>query len=238
MTSTEHPSLTAQTTHPVGGDSTPGPWPDVSAKHRPGHDRMDKTDWDNRHADDDRRWAGEPCPFVVSEVATLPKGRALDLACGQGRHAVWLAERGWDVTAVDFSTVGLEKARSLAASRGATCVWVAADLLRYQPERDAYGLVMLIYLHVPAPERRAILNMAAQATAPGGTFLLIGHDRSNLEHGYGGPYNPAVLYTGPEIVADLPDLVVERAERVERPVQTPEGTRVAFDVVVRATRPI
>jgi SAM-dependent methyltransferase len=198
---------------------------------------MDKTDWDARHADDDRRWAGEPSPFIVSEAATLRPGRALDLACGQGRHAVWLAERGWHVTGVDFSTVGLEKARSFAATRGVTCEWVAADLLRYQPEPDAYDLVLLTYLHVPAPQRRTILNMAAQAIAPGGALLLIGHDRSNLEHGYGGPHNPAVLYTSPEIVADVPGLVVERAECVERPVQTPDGQRVALDVLLRATRP-
>jgi len=83
---------------------------------------MDKTDWDNRHADDDdRRWAGEPCPFVVSEAAALRPGRALDLECGQGRHAVWLAEHGWHVTGVDFSTVGLGKALTFAASRGVTC---------------------------------------------------------------------------------------------------------------------
>jgi SAM-dependent methyltransferase len=219
---------------PVYGDLW---WADVSANHRPGHDTMDETDWDARHADDARRRGGEPSAFVVSEAATLPPGRALDLACGQGRHAVWLAEHGWQVTAVDFSTVGLEKARAFAERHGVTCDWVAADLLRYEPRRDAYDLVLLSYLHVPALERRTILDMAAQAIAPGGTFLLIGHDRSNLEHGYGGPHNPAVLYTGPEIVADLPGLVVERAERVERPVQTPEGERIALDILVRATRP-
>jgi SAM-dependent methyltransferase len=116
--------------------------------------------------------------------------------------------------------------------------WVTADLLDYTPEPQAYDLVLVFYLQVPATERRTIMRAAADAVAPGGVFLLVAHDRRNLEHGDGGPQDPAVLYTAGDIVADLDGagLEIERAETVSRPVQTPEGERVALDALVRARR--
>ena len=199
---------------------------------------MNRDDWDERHGDDTGRFAGEPSRFLLPEVEGLPPGRALDLACGQGRHAVWLAERGWRVTGVDFSTVGIEKARLHAAERGVEVEWVNADLLDYAPEEGSFDLVLVFYLHVPLPDRSTILRSAVRALAPGGTFLLVGHDRDNLERGYGGPHDPRVLYTSSEIVIDLPGLEVERATRVDRPVQTEDGDRVALDLLVRARRPL
>ncbi len=74
---------------------------------------MDRNAWDERYAGDELVWSAQPNRFLVAEVETLPPGRALDLACGEGRNAVWLAERGWDVTGVDFSNAGIDKARRL-----------------------------------------------------------------------------------------------------------------------------
>ena len=166
-----------------------------------------------------------PNRFLVAEAAALPAGRALDVACGEGRNAVWLAERGWRVTGVDFSEVGLEKARALARARGVRAEWVAADLLGYTPEPQAFELVLVFYLQVPAAERRPIVRAAAGAVAPGGRFLLVGHDRRNLEHGHGGPQDPAVLYTAGDVVGDLEGagLEIERAETVNRPVDDARG---------------
>ena len=97
----------------------------------------------------------------------------------------------------------------------------------------------MFYLQVPAAERTPILQTAATAVAPGGTFLLVGHDASNIAEGYGGPHDPAVLYTAEDVTRDLQGtgLRIERAERVERPVRTPEGERIALDALVRASRP-
>ncbi len=198
---------------------------------------MDNEEWDRRYAGAELRWTSEPSRFLVAEASGLKAGRALDLACGEGRNAVWLAERGWQATGVDFSTVGLEKARRLAAARNVTAEWVAADLVGYVPERAAFDLVLVCYLHVPAGQRRPILRAAAEAVAPGGTFLLVGHDRANSDRGYGGPSDPAVAYTAAEIVADLGGLQVVRAEQVERPVQEDGEEHVALDVVVCAVRP-
>ena len=164
--------------------------------------------------------------------------RALDLACGEGRNTVWLAERGWQVTGVDFSAVGLDKAAALARSRGVQANWVAADLLDYEPERAAFGLVIVFYLQVPASERSTIVGRAAAAVAAGGRFLLVGHDSANIEYGHGGPQVPGVLYTAQDIVGDLrgSGLEIERADRVERPVDTADEVRIALDALVRASR--
>ena len=200
-------------------------------------DAMDSVEWDRRYAGRELLWTGEPNRFLVSETAGLRPGRALDLACGEGRNAVWLARQGWTVTGVDFSAVALEKARRLAEASAVNAEWVAADLLEYRPEARAFDFVLLFYLQVPESQRRGIVRAAADAVAPGGTFLLVAHDRSNIDQGHGGPQEPAVLYSADDVVLDLGDLQIERAERVERPVQTVDGYRVALDALVRASRP-
>jgi hypothetical protein len=100
-------------------------------------------------------------------------------------------------------------------------------------------LVIAFYLQVPAAERTLILRTAAGAVAPAGTFLLVGHDSTNIAEGHGGPQDPAALYTAEDVSRDLEGtgLGIERAERIERPVQTPEGERIALDALVRASRP-
>ena len=197
---------------------------------------MDRVEWDRRYAGSELLWSAEPNRFLVTEVSGLAPERALDLACGEGRNAVWLAQRGWRVTGVDFSEVAIEKARRLAGARKVEVEWLVADLLQYVPSPGAFELVILFYLQVPVGERRQIVAAAAKAVAAGGTLLLVAHDSRNLECGYGGPKEPAVLYTPEDIVADLAGLEIERAELVERPVETAEGERVALDALVRAHR--
>jgi hypothetical protein len=108
----------------------------------------------------------------------------------------------------------------------------------YRPVARAFDLVLVFYLQVVVELRRPVLRAAAEAVAPGGTFLLVAHDSDNLADGYGGPRDPAVLYTAGDVVSDLDGtgLEVERAERVERPVQTEAGERVALDALARLTR--
>ncbi len=196
---------------------------------------MKREDWDRRYAERPLVWSAEPNGFLVAETQALPPGRALDLACGEGRSALWLAERGWRVTGVDYSGVALEKARRLAEQRGVEIEWALADLVDYEPEAGAFDLVLLLYLHVPAAERTPLLARAAAAVAPGGTFLLVGHDLANLTEGWGGPSDPAIHCTAAEIAGELPGLEVVKAERVYR---RPEGAeRDAIDALVRARRP-
>jgi SAM-dependent methyltransferase len=197
-------------------------------------DRM-RERWNRRYASADPHSTPVPNRFLVAEVSDLPPGRALDLACGAGRNAVWLAERGWRVTAVDFSDAGLSMARELAEARGTTVEWIEADVLTWTPA-NAYDLVCVLYLQVPADERRTVLRLAADAVRQGGTLLVIGHDLLNLTEGSGGPTQPDVLFTPDDIVGEIDGLRVEKAERVRRPVDDDGTTRDAIDALVRARR--
>lgn len=200
---------------------------------------MDRRDWDARYRTSDLVWAERPNLWVEAETAGLPPGRLLDLACGEGRNAVWLAACGWDVHAVDWSEVAVAKARRLAARFEVTVEWVVADLMSYEPPPQAYDLVLLSYLQVPPDDRAVIWPRAAAAVAPGGTFLLVGHDRSNLEHGWGGPSSPSVLYSPDDVLPVLAGFAIERAEVVRRPVELDDGNLTyALDAIVRARRTI
>lgn len=196
---------------------------------------MKREDWNQSYADTGLLWSAAPNRFLVAEVGELEPGRALDLACGEGRNAVWLAEQGWQVVGVDYSDVALAKAARLAAERGVDVELLEADLLVYEPPSLGYDLVCVLYLQLPQDERRLVLGRAAAAVAPGGTFLLVGHDLTNLAEGHGGPSDPAVLLTPEDVRAELPGLEVVKAERVLRPVEGAE--RPAIDALVRATRP-
>jgi SAM-dependent methyltransferase len=102
---------------------------------------MDSSHWDDRYAAAEYVWKADPNVFLAAEAATLPVGRAVDLACGEGRNAVWLAEQGWTATGVDFSDVGLDKGRRLAADRGVDVTWVCADATTWTPPDDGYDFV-------------------------------------------------------------------------------------------------
>ena len=198
---------------------------------------MDREDWNRRYAGRELVWTAAANRFLVAEVESLRPGRALDIACGEGRNDVWLAERGWTVDAVDFSEVALDKARSLADTRRVKVNWTAGDLESWRPEERAYDLVIVFYLQLSWPAMRMAIRDAASAVAPGGTFLLVGHDRTNLDRGHGGPKSPDVLYTPDQIAAELEGLEVIDASRRDRPVDTDDGTATAIDCLVRAVRP-
>lgn len=201
-------------------------------------DKGTREGWNRRYAAADRIHS-TPVPnrFLVSEVADLTPGRALDLACGAGRNAVWLAERGWRVTAVDFSSVGLGIARDLAAARGMAVEWVEADVVTWMPPAGAFDLVCVLYLQLPAPDRRAVLAHAVDAVKPDGTLLVVGHDLLNLTEGWGGPAQADVLFTPDDIAREIDGLALEKATRVRRPVEDPGAHREAIDALVRARRP-
>jgi SAM-dependent methyltransferase len=208
--------------------------PRPSSSVRPGFARED---WNARYAARELLWTAEPNRLFVAEVEGLVPGRALDLACGEGRNAVWLAERGWRVTGADFSDVALEKAKRLAASHDVEVEWVVADVLEYEPEARAFDLVALLYLQLPHHELARAIRAAADAVAPGGTLLVLGHDARNLAEGHGGPKDASVLYTPGDVVALLADLAIERAETLRRAVPLEDGEAVALDAFVRAGRP-
>jgi SAM-dependent methyltransferase len=197
---------------------------------------VDAKAWDERYAGTELVWSADPNRFVAEQTADLAPGRALDLAAGEGRNAIWLAKRGWKVTAVDFSAAALAKAKLLSDAQGVAVDWVTADLLTWTPPPASHDLVLIAYLHLPPAEIGAVLANAAAAVAPGGTFLLVGHDRLNLTEGVGGPQDPDILHTPESVAGALDGLRIDRAERVRRPVTVDGEAREAIDTLVRATR--
>lgn len=207
---------------------------------------MDADAWDQRYAGRDLVWSVEPNEAVARECADLVPGLALDQGCGEGRNALWLAARGWRVTAVDFSAVALTKGRTLAAQHphGDRVTWQQADATRWSsPEQ--HDLVVLAYLQLPEDERRTAVRAAYDALRPGGTFLLVAHDRTNLTEGTGGPQDPTVLMRAEDVLDDLADrrpevLLAGRVARVVRPepahARPGEPAATAWDCLVRCVR--
>jgi SAM-dependent methyltransferase len=191
--------------------------------------------WDARHAAHDPIESADADPTLVEVAATLTHGAALDLGAGDGRNAVWLAAHGWRVTAVDFSAVALDRGRGLATKLGVGVDWRREDLLAWTPPAASFDLVVLAFIHLPEGERRRVYASAGDAVAPGGTLLVVGHDRSNLRDGAGGPRDPDVLFTPGDIVRDLgPGWRIVREDTVRRP-GSPEPA--PLDAIVVAVRP-
>ncbi len=198
---------------------------------------MDASDWDDRYSGSDLVWSTTPNMYVVEETASLGPGRVLDLAGGEGRNAIWLAERGWDAELVEFSEVALQRGRALATERGVALTTTLADVTTAPALQEA-DLVLLCYLQLPEAALADALRHAASLVATDGTLLIIAHERDNLAHGVGGPPDPAMLPTVTQVLAALDGtgLAVERAEQVRRPVATEGRMRDAIDLVVRAVR--
>jgi SAM-dependent methyltransferase len=193
-----------------------------------------REDWNERYAGAESLWSRKPNRFLVAEVEGLEPGRALDLACGEGQNAVWLASLGWEVTAVDYADVAVGKGIERAARDGVAVDFRTEDLLDYRPAARAFDLVLILYLHMPPAGRRIVLERARDAVAPGGTLVLVGHDLLNLTEGVGGPSDADLLFTPDDIAADLRGLEIEKAERVLRDVDGED--RPAIDTLVRARR--
>ncbi|XOV85184.1 MAG: SAM-dependent methyltransferase [bacterium] len=200
---------------------------------------MDK--WDARYRTSAMAWSAEPNAVFAEIVRGLPPGSALDVACGEGRHALWLAERGWQVTAVDFSAVGLDKAQQWAAQRGQTVDWLQRDVTQSMSDLGVFDLVAVIFLHTDPQSREAWFAEVRHCVAPGGLLVYIGHDPSNIDRGSGGPQRLEVLPGAADVVGYLPGFDILKAQTLERPVAAESGHHHdqqgrALDTVVVAQR--
>ena len=198
---------------------------------------MDAAAWDERYSQSELVWGAPPNAVVVEQVTALPRGRALDLACGEGRNAHWLATRGWEVTGLDYSAVALDKARRVAAEAPRS----VRERLEYRVADvtgsdlgGEYDLVLMIYLHLAPEERMQVVNRAISALKPDGILMILGHDAVNLSQGVGGPQDIEILYTPDDLVTTIDGrLNVDVAERRFR--ETDAGT--AIDALLVAHRP-
>jgi SAM-dependent methyltransferase len=205
---------------------------------------MDSEAWDERYAGTELVWSATPNQFVAGALAEKEPGRALDLAAGEGRNSLWLASLGWEVTAVDFSQVALDKGRAVEQSLAPKhpITWVCADVTSWAPD-GAHDLAVVAYLQLPWDQRRAAARRAFGALGEGGELFWVAHDSTNLIEGTGGPQDPEVLMTAQGVLSDLGGerFEVIRAERVERIVPQDDGhggeaNRTAYDCLVHVRR--
>ncbi|WBB68770.1 bifunctional NAD(P)/FAD-dependent oxidoreductase/class I SAM-dependent methyltransferase [Micromonospora sp. WMMD812] len=201
--------------------------------------------WEERYQSRPAVWSGRPNAQLVTEAAGLAPGRALDVGSGEGADAVWLAERGWRVTAVDISTTALERAAAHADAAGAQVAerieWTHADLREKPPTEGGYDLVSAHFMQLPGDERRALFARLADAVAPGGTLLIVGHHPRDLRSSAHRMHFPEMMYTAEEIAAELDPAgwEVRAAEARPRTAVNPDGQehRVHDAVLVAHRRP-
>ncbi|SOE00090.1 class I SAM-dependent methyltransferase [Blastococcus haudaquaticus] len=197
-----------------------------------------QAEWDRRYADRQQLWSGRPNGALVAEVAGMTPGRVLDVGCGEGADAVWLARNGWDVTALEVSGVALERAAGHARDAGVEVHWVHAGLAEAALPPRSFDLVSAQYpalLRTPdAAAERALLD----AVAPGGVLLLVHHAGMEAQEAHDGDFDPAD-YVWPSMVAALLDDAWQVEVDEQRPRVAPEGGAGAHhtdDVVLRVRR--
>lgn len=200
--------------------------------------------WDDRYSGRTHVWSGRPNPYLLTETSEMPPGRAIDVGCGEGADAVWLAQRGWGVTGADVSPVGLERAAAHAESVGADVAaritWRQVDLFAEEwTPLGSFDLVNSQYLHLPPGVRGQSMQRLADAVAPDGHLLVAAHHPSDLEIPGLRPNVPELFCTAEELAAFLDpgawDIVTAAAP--QRSVKGPEGTPVTIrDTVLHARR--
>lgn len=203
----------------------------------------DEQSFEEMYRSTDALWSGRPNAQLVAEAADLPPGTALDIGCGEGADAVWLAARGWRVTAVDFAATALQRAAAHATAAGedvaARIEWVRADVTRWVPEPGAFDLVSAQFMHLLPDARRALFARLADAVRPGGQLLLVGHDFSDIAAGANRPHEPERFFTADEVAGALDPSAWEVlvADARPRPAHQHEGKHIeVHDAVVRARK--
>ena len=175
--------------------------------------------WDERYRDPEYIYGTEPNGFLASVVDRLPNnGRVLCIGEGEGRNAVFLAERGFDVTAMDLSRVGLEKARALANDRGVEIHTVVAELSDFVIEPEAWDAIVAIWVHLAPDLRRTVHARMVAGLARGGAAVIEAYTPKQLEYGTGGPPRAELLYTGEMLRDDFAPLRIDICGEGEREV--------------------
>jgi SAM-dependent methyltransferase len=178
---------------------------------------MNPSFWNERFAADEWVYGAAPNAFIADQAARLPEGAAvIELGAGEGRNAVFLAEQGFDVTALDYSAEGLRKTRTLADERGVSVDTIRADVMEWAPERT-WDAVVIAFLHLPPEARPALHRRIRQILRPGGVLIAEWFRPEQVTEGYssGGPPRAEMMLTPDELRADFPEAGIQLLESVE-----------------------
>jgi SAM-dependent methyltransferase len=196
-------------------------------------------EWDARYSEGDgAMWSGRPNGRLLAEVAGLTPGRALDVGCGEGTDAIWLARRGWTVTAIDVSDVAVVRAREAAELAGAAVEWVRGDALHTSFPVRSFDLVSMQYPALPKAAGEAAVRTLLDTVRPGGLLLAVYHDLDDehREHMKSHGVDPADYVGADDLVRLLGDDFTVELLMVEPRIDPPPGTPHIADVVLRARR--
>lgn len=196
-------------------------------------------EWDARYSErDEARWSGRPNGRVVAEVANLTPGRALDVGCGEGADAIWLAGRGWTVTAIEISEVAVSRAREAAELARVKVEWVCGDALQTPFAPRSFDLVSMQYPALPKAAGEAAVRMLLETVRRGGLLLAVYHDLDDehREHMKSQAIDPADYVGGDDLSRLLGDDFTVELHVVEPRIDPPPGTPHIADVVLRARR--
>lgn len=200
-------------------------------------------DWDRRYSETPAPWGNIPAAAIVERISTLSPGTAVDMGCGDGRHARLLAREGWDVIGVDHSEEALQQARNHEAlgseiiyTQGDVCNWVPLyDHAVAQDPRFRTGkvdLVLAAFLHLPVPTLKDVMRRCCAWLQPGGSLIYLGHASENLRYGIGGPQDSAVLPTVADLAESVSGMRIIKLEHMVRPA----GHAKAVDILLHAQR--
>lgn len=187
-------------------------------------------DWDARYAAEPTLWGTDPNSCVRARLGADEPGVAVDIACGNGRNALWLARRGWRVTGVDISSVALKRAQGRAGELGVDVEWVHDDVRLWAPPGPV-DVVLVAYLHLPTAELVTLLAGAATWLRPSGRLIYLGHSRTNHTRGVGGPSEAGVLAEIADLAAAAEGLRTVALEHLLR--ETDSGTAIDILLEVR-----
>jgi SAM-dependent methyltransferase len=180
--------------------------------------KRSKLMWDTRYSQPGYAFGTEPNDFLCSVADRIPMGAVLCLGDGEGRNGVFLAERGFAVTSMDGSTIGMQKAAMLAQARSVPLTTTVADLVHYQIMPAAWEGIVSIFVHLPPPLRHQVHRQVAAGLKPGGVFILEAYTPAQLTYGTGGPSSAELLMTLDQLRVDLAGLAFEVAHEIERDV--------------------
>ncbi len=217
--------------------------PDDPAQHRHDTGRFGVTgqaaEWDARYdSRGDAMWSGRPNGRLVAEVQPLTPGSALDVGCGEGADAIWLATRGWTVTAVDVSAVAVDRARRAAAAAGVAVEWVCGDALATPFPAASFDLLSLQYPALPKAAGERAVRTLLEAVRPAGVLLAVYHDLDDghREHMAAQGFDPADYVGADDLRPLLTDAFTLEVDVVEPRIDPPPDNPHIADVVLRARR--